>query len=461
MKNSIAALVLWIGALTGMAVFDPAACRFMSRLQPATNDAAIAMINLNNALYGAAQTDLRDLRLAVNGSNEVPYLVKRGVIMKEWQGRLPQASDVVSLDTPTNGSLDVIVVLTGSEPRANGITIETPLKDFERTVTVYSGNDRTRWQPLVENAVIFDYSRYLDFSNHDIPFPESVRCRFLKLEIRPVTDEQQSSLKRITRETRGGSIISEQESTIVKDRPFRIDRIRAWRTTTVRAARMERKTDYPVAGWTVSNDIENQVTVLNITTEHAPLTGFILDAADVNFSRAVELQVPVSRKDVPGKEYWRTITDTTVSDIRIGSFVQQNLKISFPEQRRERYRIFIHNHDNPVLAVQDVRAEGSLYRLYFLPQPGREYTVYSGNQDAPAPRYDTAALEQGLQQGVETAVWTTDPVVTNPVYVPAVPKTHTLNWMENKVMLWITIGVMIIGLGIAIWHSGRRIETGN
>jgi len=447
-------------ALAAGAAYTPSLYQFTRVLEPGSNVTAIAAVTLDSALYNTTQNDLRDLRLADQQNSEVPYLIKRGTIMREWTERVPQGLDVLSLTEASNDLLVIELTLIGEEPKADVLSIDTPLKDFERSVSVFSSNDRVQWKALVENALIFDYSRYMDISNHDIQLPAQTRSRYLKLVLNRVSDEQQASLKRITRETRAGEVVREEESTTVRERAFRIDRVRAWYNKTVRTAQADEMVEYPVVEWTATNDIKRQDTVLDLQVQRPPLTDITLDVSNMNFSRVVELQVSAINKNRPGDETWQTITTKTISQIHIGGFIRESLHISFPEQRRKHYRLVIHNYDNPPLNVTGIHARGPVYRLHFLPEPGRQYVLFSGNETAAPPKYDIAALQEGLRRNVQPSLWSPGPVENNPAYTTVPQSKNILRWLNTRVVLGIALAIMVAGLGLAIWHTSRRIETG-
>ena len=72
------------------------------------------------------------------------------------------------------------------------MTFSTPLKDFERRIAVSgeTGNG-DGWQPLTADALLFDYTRYMDVSNARVPLATNTSRRF-RIVVEEVTDRTES-----------------------------------------------------------------------------------------------------------------------------------------------------------------------------------------------------------------------------------------------------------------------------
>ena len=439
------------------AAYDPTFYQFTRALLPGTNVASIASVTFDSDVYKTARNDFHDLRLTDEDGNEIPFLIKRATVMGERIERQRQGTEILSLTEKTNNTIIVELKLPGKKPAVNGLTISTPLKDFERAVTVFSSADRTSWKLEVENALVFDYTRFMDVNNREIPLPAQVQTPYLKLLISKVTDEQQSSLRHITRETRVGKVVSEQESITVRNRPFRMDRVTAWRDRTVKVPQSNVTVEYPISAQTITNDTKKQITILDLTVQRPPLTGISLDVSTINFSRQVDVMVPVPDMTGRGGEKWRPLVSKQVKNIKIGGFKQKNMRINFPEQRSERYRLVIHDYDNPQITVEKIHAWGNVYRLYFLPEKGQQYSLLSGNTAAAAARYDITALKEGLQRNVQTETWQAGPIEPNPAYDADTRRKNWISWLNTRIALGAALAIMVGGLGFAIWHTSRRV----
>src|SRR5262249_26261559 len=138
-------------------------------------------------------------------------------------------------------------------PRPNGLSLITPLRNFEQRVRVYTSDDGKDWQPAGDEAVIFDYSRYMDVRSDSVPFPETARRHF-RIVVDDVTAEQQSQLVALTRRLQGADETERTEQVVVDRRPFRIDRVEFWREAESDQATGDEKTSYPVSKHRVEQD---------------------------------------------------------------------------------------------------------------------------------------------------------------------------------------------------------------
>ncbi len=440
------ALVAWRAA----GAFDAAAYLLQRDVLPAAAPAQFAQAAFDAEVYAAAHADFRDVRLVSAAGAEQPYRIVRGMTMRERVVRAPQAHRIVSINETASNALEVVVELTGWRPAADGLAIVTPLKDFERAVAVYRSDDGTAWTPVLEQALVFDYTRFMDVHNHEIRLPTPARAKYLKLVIHGVTDEQASSLQRVTRSAHEDTAWTQERAEIAR-RPLRIDRIEVWRDTLVTTQADDEISAYPLAAWSVSNDSARQTTMVELHTRRVPLTQIVFDIHERNFSRRVDVCVPA------GDSGWRCVHQAVITRLNIGEYTQEQAHISVPEQRHERYRIVIHNGDSPALAINSVRVRGPVYRLQWMPDAGAGYTLYYGNAQARMPRYDVAALAAGTQRNAPHAPWQLGPARPNPAYTGALPRAPVAG--RGRVLLPVAMAVMVAALALAIWHASRRVGT--
>ena len=94
------------------------------------------------------------------------------------------------------------MTLADSDPQPNGLSLITPLKNFEQQVRVLTSTDGQLWEPPVAQTMIFDYSRFMDVRNDKVSFEPTARRHF-RIIIDDVTAEQQSDLMELTRRLHG------------------------------------------------------------------------------------------------------------------------------------------------------------------------------------------------------------------------------------------------------------------
>ncbi|HEY2251028.1 MAG TPA: hypothetical protein VGH74_08200, partial [Planctomycetaceae bacterium] len=193
---------------------------------PPRQQEELLSIVLDTDVFAATQDSLADVRLIDGQGKPIPYLLRKVQTTRARAARTAWPAVQLTAKPLDNGGLEITVTFDEDDkrPHPNGLSIISPLRNFEQRVRVYTSADGQEWEPAGEEAVIFDYSRYIDVRNNDVPFRETSRRHF-RIVIDDVTAEQQSELMALTRRLRGADETERTESVTVDRRPFRIDRI--------------------------------------------------------------------------------------------------------------------------------------------------------------------------------------------------------------------------------------------
>jgi len=414
----------------------------------------ILAVSFDPAVYAATQEHFADVRVVATGGKEVPFRIDQATETRSETSHRFSPSEVRSLVTKEeDNSIEVIVELDKKAVPADGMTFYTPLRDFERHVSVFGSNDGADWRPLVSRAMIFDYSQFMDVSNREVKLPEN-DYRRLKVVIEEVIDQKESALMELTRQFRGGDETQRTERTTVQRRPFRIDRIELWHEVVHERVKKILRADYPIVDFEVEEDPGEKMTIVHVRTRREPLVRFTLETTSANFNREAFIEVPVERGVTVT---WKHVGHGSVSRFRFRNFEREELQIDFPEQRQKEYRILIENEDNPPLEITAVKAEGQVYRALFIAAPETNYQLYYGSDEAEAPSYDTAALAVALAEGFEPAVATLGTEAENPDFGRA-PGLGLAELLNNPLFFAAAICLMVIVLALLLFRAGRRIE---
>ena len=439
-------------ALPGSAA-EPSTFRFSKKIdQGSVQEESILAVVFDSDVYAATRLGFPDLRIFDAHDAEVPFLMEKVTEPRTRVVRTACGSEAVSLREQDDG-LDVIVRLDARAPAADGLNIVTPLTDFERRVSVFGSNDGIEWTPLVSGGLVFDYSRYMDISNHEIRLPENDYRQF-RVSIAGIADTRESPFLDLTRTYRDGGETERVERTVRQRRPFRIDRIEFWHENSEKVFQYDRKVDYDVADFHVEEDAARKQTVIRITTRREPLTEFTLKTSSRNFSRAAEVQTPVTHGV---RTEWVGVGRGTVSLVDFGGYRKQALGLSFPERRETDYRIVIHNKDNPPLAITGVQPRGNVYQAVFLADENNTYRLGYGSEEIDRPEYDAAVVLTPLRQGRTPSEGRLGPEVGNPAAgeFPAFTLQRLLN---NGLFLGASAVVLVVVLGWALFRAARRIN---
>lgn len=446
-----AALIGW--ALTSVRAADPAAFRYaqdVAKLESATPK--VVAVALADDAWAALSDGAADLRLFDEAGVAIPYLLRRA---REFQAHVvpkPVRLRVADLKTLEDNAIEIILDLEAGEPSADRLDIETPLKDFERRVAVDGQTDDGAWERLVENALVYDYARFMDVRQVAIDMPPN-RARRLRVTLSDVTDEQRSALTRIarSRDTQGESV---EETYRLERRPFRIDRIAAVAFQRTERVQAERLREYRAGGFESSLDETTRDTVVEIAATRPPVNRIMIEVADDNFFRDAVVQVALRRD---GRQVWHALASGRMYRVRLGGQARESLTLDVPEQRADRVRVRIRNHDNPPLRIEGIRLTGPVYEAVFVAEPGREVRMHYGADGMRAPVYDTSALLAALGGSAVPIRLETGPRRENPLWVA--PQREAWDWLQSRAFFMVAVAAALAVLGVGLARAIKRADS--
>ncbi len=451
MNRAVMGLLL-LGLVSPCFGAEPASFRFAKAIErDSTTGQCILAIPLDAGVYAATRDGLPDVRIFDAERRETPFAIEKAAEARTHTVREACPSRVESLHEREDG-LELVVRLDKDAPAAGGLTIVTPLRNFERRVRVSGSRDGTAWTPIVSNGLVFDYARYLDIANGEVRLPANDFRQF-QIVIEGVADDAKSPFTELTRKRQGGKETEQVERIVLERRPFRMDRIELWREIHPTLSETDRKADYAPAKWSVAEDAENKTSVVTVETRREPLTEFTLGTTSSNFNRAVVVQVPVARGV---REEWIDVAHGRVSLVDFGGFHREELTLSFAERREPKYRIVIRNEDSPPIKITDVQARGNVYRAIYLADAGVDYRLCFGSDDMEVPVYDAAtvlATLRGTKQPVEGRLG--PQVAVGGGQPPAFNIRAILN---NPLVLGAVVVVLVTLLGWALVRATQRIN---
>lgn len=426
---------------------ETAAYRY-SRTVERLDDGAQALlaVALDDAVYAASADGFYDLRLSDQNGVETPYLLQKIVARHTAIRRVASPGEALDLQKIGDGGIGVTVSLAQDAADADGLSIITAQHDFEYTLQIHGSDDNKAWQLLVDNAVIYDYSRYMAIDKRDIALPPN-RYRYFKIIIAKAGQTRANELLELTRTLRGNEELQRSETSRVRNEPLHIERIAFWHEETVTLPESERPFDYPVSAFKITQDAEHKTSLIDIDTARQPLTGFSLHSKTANFSRHVQVQIPSTSS-------LQSIADATLEALHFDGINREQSTVTFPEQRQSRYRIVVDNQDNPPLEIDAVSGIGHGYQLLFLPQAGNHYRLQYGTDKAVAPRYDTAAIRELLRLGYAGTAASLGPETA---VAPVTDKLDIGKLLDSRLLLGIAITLMVFVLAWSLYRLGKRV----
>lgn len=417
---------------------------------PNPDQQSLVAIPLDQAVYKASADDFNDLRLTDQDGLERPYLLQKVASQKRVTRRQPSNGKTVTLQTSGDEGIIITVELDNDAAHADGLTVVTPQKDFEYRIDVEGSNDGQHWQSLVADALIYDYSRFMQIGNRDIPLTHNT-FKYFKILIAQAIQTRASELMELTRTLRGTVELQRNEKTDVLQQPLNIERIQLWHNQTDTVADSEQVFTYRPAGFKLSQDTEHKATWVDISAEKQPLTGLHLDVEEPVFSRRGEVLI---QKQQGLETVWRTITTGTLSALRFQDLNYDHATLDFTEQRAQRYRVIIYNQDNPPLTLKDVSASGPGYELLFIHQPGSSYQLRYGFSPSVKPTYDVVPVLELLRKGYGKS---TAALGEETEAKPTESPWRIADLLNSEWFLGLVISLMVLVLGWSLYKVGKRV----
>lgn len=452
MKHIITLFLLMVWTIPAWAA-EPEAFRFHKQIERAEPEKeSIVGVTLDSDAFAATRDGLPDVRVLDADGKQTPIIIEKVVETTSFSERVKLPSRVVKLDKKDD-RLRIVLELLDDESGAEGLTVVTPLKNYERRVRVFGSGEDFHWFSLEENGLIFDYSEFMDVENRDVRLGDNEYRRYA-VEIVDIEDVRSSLFREMTRKYRGTEEVERVEKTVFQRRPFRIDRIKMWKTREKTLEKRDKKAGYHVAVSQVKEVLAERVTNIDLSARREPITELTLETPSTNFNRTVRVQVPMKRGI---NTEWRDIARGTFSRIKFDAYERQSLTISFPEQRSEEFRIVIDNGDNRPLDITGVKARGNVYRTVFIAEPNVSYRLAYGSETAETGDYDAAAVLAPLRaEGHQPVKAELGMEMENEVPDSA---GNAFNELIANPLVWgAAIVVLVVLLGWALYSAVHRID---
>ncbi|MEI8139179.1 MAG: DUF3999 family protein [bacterium] len=423
--------------------------QFKSLQPPAGLSTEIGSFTLDAELFDVLDAPPTNLRLFDATGRETPFLLRLKIPLRTVETLQPFApAKIESFRTLENNRIEMVVARDPKHPQPGALQFESGVRNFEKLVTVAGSTDRQSWTLLATNEPIYDYSRFVDVRRDRVPISTG-NYLWYRIEVSNITENKDSPLVEIIRQTRGGQAGNETEATSFRREPFRMDRIIFLGQQLSVVAGDPATLERDLTHWTVNQDLPRQQTILTFSTLREPLVAIIPKTEEANFSRAVTLEGRATTQ-----EAWQTLANGRITRIRAGIIQQDCMTLTLPcEYRGRLFRLTIQNQDNPPLTFAGLRARYNTYEALFFPKSGMTYQVYFGGTEIPAPKYDVATVLAAIPAG-SGAQWTVGAAQPNPTF----KKQSKTGGVSGKTLLTVSLILMIGILMPIIIKLSRKIS---
>lgn len=405
----------------------------------------LVALPLPDSVYDGTTADFADLRV-FNDNVEIPHLIRkqRELIVETVEKR--RQAKISDLEKLEDNSIELLVQVPKDTGPVNGISLETPLRDYERSISVYGRPGlEADWETLADQARVYDYSRFADVRSNTITFASGEYSE-LKLLVEAATDVQISRLKTMSRVVSESADDKHTETEMQLRRPFAISAVHVLIPQTRTLLQSDVLRDYEPVALEITSDKENSNReIVSIKTRRQPITRLRIECATQNFRRTVRLKTKADNRQ-------RHLASDVIWNLDYHNIREQDRTLECPETRSPHLRLEILNGDNPPIDVTNVKMRGPSYELVFLARPKTSYALFYGNPDAAKPKYDIQTLKRLLDETESEPVLATAlSHQPNPARVP--PKQP---WLSGPAFFFGVIFIMIVVLGAALVSAAGK-----
>ena len=199
-------------------------------------------------------------------------------------------------------------------------------------VRVSGSDDGRTWTPLVEDGLIVDYSRFVDFGNRKVRLPKNT-FRRLKLEIDAPTREQELSLKQVRRRLGDGKAVEDEETVLIERKPLKIERIVGRHAGRVVLKKKDVARRFAIPQDQIAVSEEDAKTLIEVTTGRRPIHALIVKPRTSNFRRSVRVE------SYDPRHGWTRIGGGTLMKVDLPGLRMEEGELRFEETRSPKIRL--------------------------------------------------------------------------------------------------------------------------
>ena len=406
-------------------------------------------IPLDSEIYKSASPGQSDIRVTNSEGEIVPFEIAKLVCQREESRNVRRSSTICSMKkNDTDNCIEIILENKSPEKEISGLKINSSDKNFEKNITVFSGNDRKNWALNIENVKIFDYSRIVDLASNEVKIVP-VKAKYFKVVIGNFTENEESSISTRTRIFENGEMSSESVKNNELRRIIHIDNVEIFGTESKTYDSQIQFSDYPVSIKIIEN--KNKETEITVKTNKQPLTSFTLSTDTSSFVRYATLEVRQNDNS------YARIGSAKIFSVNTPNGKKSMTKLDFGETKNGEYRITISNAENHPLENIRIKARGPQYVVRLLSDSGPSPFNICYGGELETPDYDVKDV-LGMQDKQVPAYFRLGKEEINPDYRKA-PFADS-GWL-GKYLFYGGILTMIAGLGTPLAFYIKKIEAGN
>jgi len=419
---------------------------------PASDMQEMGVLNIDSDIYRNTGGTFSDIRICDSTRLEVPYFIRNKTYPDTVQNRYEVAMERVDFKTLPQNRIEIQFRCSAKDSFPCELAFVTPVRNFEKSVSVFGSDDRKSWEPLALDQPVFDYTQYIDARNVAVTFKKTHHS-YYKLTINNVTETKRSSYTQIMNESGKGAFVKQHETFVQGQEVFRIDGVIFYGMSTDLRNRSDAHTGYPLTITRTSFDSSTRSTMIYCRSSREPLVSVSLSTTSNVFKRIVSVW---GSNDTLSDSSWVFIATSELYRLKIREVNREQLGINFTNDVRYlRYRLGIADGDNQPLAITSVQATGIIKEIVFSAKKARELTVMYSTDSIDKPSYD---LESVLSEtpGIAYPVWQAgSQLQTGKKQNPVAPEKKKF---DSKPLLVVSLFIMVIVLAGILFVTVKKVE---
>jgi hypothetical protein len=373
-------------------------------------------ISISPAIAGYLKSDFSDIRLYDSASQEVPYLLQREEPVQYKQ--LFKEYEIVSrISKPLSGTS--LVLRNASRSNINNISLIIQNTNAAKKAQLSGSNNGRDWYTIDDQFIIQptrSQSATSEVKALDFPLSD---YEFYKLDIN-------DSLSAPIHIIKAGYYDTYAEN---------------GKYTQIEGLQLTQRDSSALRQTFVHIHLKQPVSVdklqINVTSP-------------VYYMRQVEIKAVQKIKDKRKREqsYYQTVASAVLNSSADN--------VIFPDTLyTQDFYLLIHNEDNVPLQMSEVKAyQLNTYMIAFLKR-GENYQLKFGQAGLNAPHYDLAYFKDKLPVNIPAIQANTiQPVASQ----QTIPNSGTA-WFNNKMLLWATLGIVILLLGYMSFQMVKDMKS--
>jgi hypothetical protein len=413
-----------------------------------TTQSEPAVFRMDKEIYRHTKNDFSDLRLFNDQDLEVAYNIRLTSNSDTATVREEVPMKLISFKKYGISGAHILLSRKKNDSIPEELVIETPLRNFEKKVSVLGSNDQIHWIKLIENQPIFDYSQFIDLRNVSVSFDKS-DYQFLNVVIDTISDLKQSGFSRVLlqsapdAQTKYTEFLQHQE-------PFRLDEITFYTVKKEINYGTQQIDQNELSIITTTRDTSNNSSIITLASNREPVSKLTISTTATNFSRQVTV---FGTDDTTRDESWTQLASAEIFSLRFDNFKKEHSEILLNSSSRFfYYKLIVQNRDNQPISITGVMGSGPRHEVVFFHNGIHNLNVCYKADSSTVPQYDIETILQSAPV-LNGNIWS----LGKPEQCSQVVKVEK-SIFSSKTVLIAALLLMVFALLILLFIAVKKVD---